>query len=282
MRRLARVLCVVVLGTAGSAAGLPTASAADGGFLRLAHLSPDTPAVDVYVDSVSDPDAGVVLEGVGYGVVSDYQAVPPGSYTVAMRTAGAAADTPAVLSTTVQVDAGSARTVAGVGYFADLGLEVLEDDLTLPPPGSARVRVVAAAAGAGALDVSLADGPPLASALAFASASDYVEVPGGAATLRVTPEGGQATDLPLDVAAGSVHTVLVLDRSGGGLTVQPLLDAASMGAVPTGGVATGAGGTAGGTGHHVPLAVGIALLATACLLVGRRDRPARRRSHAAF
>ena len=281
MRRLARVLCVVVLGTAGSAAGLPTASAADGGFLRLAHLSPDTPAVDVYVDSVSDPDAGVVLEGVGYGVVSDYQAVPPGSYTVAMRTAGAAADTPAVLSTTVQVDAGSARTVAGVGYFADLGLEVLEDDLTLPPPGSARVRVVAAAAGAGALDVSLADGPPLASALAFASASDYVEVPGGAATLRVTPEGGQATDLPLDVAAGSVHTVLVLDRSGGGLTVQPLLDAASMGAVPVGGVATGAGGLAGGSGHHVPLGVGIALLAAAGLLVGRRDRPARRRSSAA-
>jgi hypothetical protein len=281
MRRLARVLCVVVLGTAGSAAGLPTASAAEGGFLRLAHLSPDTPAVDVYVDSVSDPDAGVVLEGVGYGVVSDYQAVPPGSYTVAMRTAGAAADTPAVLSTTVQVDAGSARTVAGVGYFADLGLEVLEDDLTLPAPGSARVRVVAAAAGAGALDVSLADGPPLASALAFASASDYVEVPGGAATLRVTPEGGQATDLPLEVAAGSVHTVLVLDRSGGGLTVQPLLDAASMGAVPVGGVATGAGGLSGGSGHHVPLGVGIALLAAACLLVGRRDRPARRRSSAA-
>ena len=281
MRRLARVLCVVVLGAAGSAAGLPTASAADGGLLRLAHLSPDTPAVDVYVDSVSDPDAGVVLEGVGYGVVSDYQAVPPGSYTVAMRTAGAAADTPAVLSTTVQVDAGSARTVAGVGYFADLGLEVLEDDLTLPPPGSARARVVAAAAGAGALDVSLADGPPLASALAFASASDYVEVPGGAATLRVTPEGGQATDLPLDVAAGSVHTVLVLDRSGGGLTVQPLLDAASMGAVPVGGVATGAGGLAGGSGHSVPLGVGIALLAAAGLLVGRLDRPARRRSSAA-
>jgi hypothetical protein len=281
MRRLARVLCVVVLGMAGSTAGLPTASAADDGLLRLAHLSPDTPAVDVYVDSVADPAAGVVLEGVGYGVVSDYQAVPPGSYTVAMRTAGAAADTPAVLSTTVQIDAGSARTVAGVGYFADLGLEVLEDDLTLPPPGSARVRVVAAAAGAGALDVSLADGPPLASALAFASASDYVEVPGGAATLRVTPEGGQATDLPLDVAAGSVHTVLVLDRSGGGLTVQPLLDAASMGAVPVGGVATGAGGLAGGSGRHVPLAVGIALLATAGLLVGRRDRPARRRSHSA-
>jgi hypothetical protein len=280
MRRLVRVLCVVVLGTAGSTAGLPTASAADDGYLRLAHLSPDTPAVDVYVDSVADPDVGIVLEGVGYGGVSDYQTVPPGSYTVAMRSAGAEADTPAVLSTTVQVDAGSARTVAGVGYFADLGLEVLEDDLTLPPPGSARVRVVAAAAGAGALDVSLADGRPLASDLTFASASDYVEVPGGSTALRVTPEGGQATDLPLDVAVGSVHTVLVLDRSEGGLTVQPLLDAASMGSVPVGGVAAGAGGTAG-TGHLGPLAVGIALLATARLLVGRRGRPARRRSHAA-
>src|SRR5687767_15272142 len=52
-------------------------------------LSPDTPAVDVYVDSVADPDTGIVLNGVGYGAVSEYQDVPPGEYTVSMREAGA-------------------------------------------------------------------------------------------------------------------------------------------------------------------------------------------------
>ncbi len=55
--------------------------------LRLAHLSPDTPSVDVYVDSVSSTDTGIVLTGVGYGTVSGYQSVPAGTYTVSMRSA---------------------------------------------------------------------------------------------------------------------------------------------------------------------------------------------------
>ena len=273
MWRLTRALCVAVLAAAGSMSALPGAVAADGGFLRLAHLSPDTPAVDVYVDSVADPDAGIVLEGVGYGTVSDYQSVPAGTYTVAMRTAGAGADTPAVLSTTVDIGADSARTVAGVGYFADLGLKVLEDDLTLPTAGSARLRVVAAAASAGTLDVSGANGAPIASGLQFAAATDYVEIPGGPTSLRVTPEGGAATDLPIEVAAGAVYSVLVLDAPGGGLAVRPLLDAAGPGVVPVGGVAAGAGGSVDGFPGPVPAVLGVALLAAAGLLVGLRSRP---------
>ncbi len=280
MRRLARTLCVTLLATAGSLSGLPGAMAADDGFLRLAHLSPDTPAVDVYVDSVADPDAGIVLEGVGYGTVSEYQDVPAGTYTVAMRTAGAGADTPAVLSTTVDIAAGSARTVAGLGYFAALGLKVLDDDLTPPPAGSARMRVVAAAPSAGALDVSLTGGESVASGVEFAAATNYLEVPGGSTSLRVTPQGAAATDLPLDLAAGSVYSVLVLDAPEGGLKLMPLLDAAGTGAMPVGGVAAGAGGSVDDVPAGPWAAVlGVAVLAAAGLLVSLRRRPAGRPRH---
>ncbi len=114
--------------------GTVPAGAADTGMLRLAHLSPDTPSVDVYVDSVSSTDTGIVLTGVGYGTVSGYQSVPAGTYTVSMRSAGAPATSAPVLSTTVTVDPGTAFTVAGVGTFAQLGLTVLDDDLTPPLP----------------------------------------------------------------------------------------------------------------------------------------------------
>ncbi|WP_336032031.1 DUF4397 domain-containing protein [Geodermatophilus sp. FMUSA9-8] len=245
MTRTSRVLAVAAL-TAGLAGlPLPAASAADGGLLRLAHLSPDTPAVDVYVDSVADPAAGQVFPAVGYGTVSDYQTVPVGTYAISMRAAGAAPDSPPVLSTTVQVGTDSARTVAGVGPFADLGLEVLEDDLTPPAAGSSRVRVIAAAASAPTLDVAVPGGPSVATDLAFAETTGYVDVPAGVTSISVTPEGGQATDLPVQVDAGSVYSVLVLDRPGGGLSVQTALDAASPGVVPAGGVEAGAGGTAG-------------------------------------
>jgi hypothetical protein len=282
MSRVARGLSVVLLGAAVTAVGVPAATAADGGLLRLAHLSPDTPAVDVYVDSVADPDAGLVLPGVDYGTVSDYQDVAPGTYTVAMRTAGADPATPPALSATVEVGANTARTVAGVGSFADLGLDILDDDLSLPAAGQARVRVIAAAAAASTLDVSLTGGPELAGGLEFADTSQYVDVPAGTTTLQVTPEGSAATELPLEVAAGSVYSVMVLDARGGGLAVQTALDAASPGIVPVGGVETGAGGTAADEGvpaGALRLAVlGLALLAATALLASGRARPSRGRA----
>jgi hypothetical protein len=276
--RWTRVLAVTAV-TAGTVL-VPSAGAgaADDGLLRLAHLSPDTPAVDVYVDSVADPGDGTALltvPGVGYGTISDYQDVPAGVYTVSMREAGADPATPPVLSTTVQVGTDSARTVAGVGRFADLGLEVLEDDLAIPPSGQSRVRVVSAAANAPTLDAS-ADGTDLATDLAFAAAGDYATVPGEAGRLRVTVDG-EATELPLDLAAGSVYSLFVLDRPEGGLTVRTVLDAAGAGVVPTGGVETGAGGTAAGELEPAVVVGAVGLTARTGLLLSRRARrgPAR-------
>ena len=278
MGRVARTAVVAALATCAGLLGGSASAADDAGLLRLAHLSPDTPAVDVYVDSVADPDAGITLSGVGYGTVSDYQDVPPGEYTVSMREAGTGEEAPAVLSTTVQVGAGSARTVAGVGSFDDLKLEVIEDELETPPDGSSRVRVLAGAANADSLDVALADGTQVASGLAFASTGDYLDVPAGAVTLEVAA-GGNAAQVPVDLAAGSVYSLLVLDDDGG-LTVQPVLDAASPGVVPQGGVETGAGGAAGvsrlpvyilGAGFVVASAVGLGVSR------GRPRHAARRR-----
>jgi hypothetical protein len=270
--RWTRVLAVTAVTAGTLLVAPPGAGAAENGLLRLAHLSPDTPAVDVYVDSVSDPGDGTALltvPGVGYGTISDYQDVPEGVYTVSMRQAGADPATPPVLSTTVQVGADSARTVAGVGRFADLGLAVIEDDLTRPPSGQARVRVVAAAATAPTLDAA-ASGTELATGLAFAEAGDHTTVPAGAGGLRVTVGGGP-TELPLDLAPGSVYSLFVLDRPEGGLTVRTVLDAAGAGVVPTGGVETGAGGTA--PAEPAPGVIGgaVGLTVLTGLLLARRS-----------
>lgn len=276
MRRVVRTAAVAALAAAtGLTGGSAQAAETDSnGLLRLAHLSPDTPAVDVYVDAVADPDAGITLEGVGYGTISDYQDVPPGQYTVSMRAAGAAENTPPVLSTTVEVGSGRANTVAGVGLFADLGLEIIEDALETPPPGQARVRVLAGAGGAESLDVALADGTTVADDLGFASTSDYVDVPAGASTLQLAAAGGEPTEAPVDLAAGSVYSLLVLDDAQG-LTVQPVLDAASPAVVPQGGVETGAGGTAdAGTVGLVALGACAATVAGGALAVRTvRSRP---------
>lgn len=274
--RLPRVAVLLLAGVLTLLGSTGIARAADDGLLRLAHLSPDTPAVDVYVDSVSDPDARIVLPGVSYGTVSDYQRVLAGTYTVSMRAAGADPGSPPVLSTTVTVAPGSAATVAGVGRFADLGLRILTDDLTLPAAGQARARVINAATTVDPADVTLADGTELASGLTFADQTGYVSVPGGRTTLQVSSGSTAGSDLAVDLAAGSTSTVLLLD-SPTGVEVRAVLDAASPGVVPAGGVEAGGGGTAD-SASALPLALGgiAALTLTTLLGIAVRRLPHRR------
>ena len=66
--------CALLLGIPAAAA-----SAAQGtGWIRLAHLSPNTPPVDVYLYSFGNSDAKIVLHPVAYGDVSPYEAVTAG------------------------------------------------------------------------------------------------------------------------------------------------------------------------------------------------------------
>lgn len=215
------------------------------GYIRLAHLSPDTPKVDVYLTKVGDPAAkDQVFEHVGYGVLSNYLPVPVGTYAVAMRKEGDPASTQPVLTTQVTVQEGTAYTVAGVGRFAGLGLKVLTDDLSRPAGGKAKVRVIHASVSQPVLDVSLADGTPVAKAATFASTTPYQEVPPGTWVLNLTPPNTSATTtLSSVLAAGSVYSLLVLD-SPTGLKLELRTDARGGESAPFGGVETGGGGTA--------------------------------------
>jgi hypothetical protein len=220
------------------------ARAAGAGYVRLAHLSPDTPAVDVYLRSTSDAVKPQTFKGVAYGAMSSYLRLPTGVYQVAMRKAGAPASTKPVLTAEVTVENGAAYTVAGVGRYADLGLRVLDDDLKLPDPGKAKVRVIQASVKAPVLDVAGKNGTKIADGVQFATTTDYREVNPGKWSVQVEPTGGGRTSvLPCKLGAGSVYSLLVLDDKSGGLKPELHVDAERQGTVPLGGVATGDGGS---------------------------------------
>jgi hypothetical protein len=253
LHRGRRVLVAVLL-YAGvcltvAATGMPSAGATGSpGLLRVAHLSPDTPAVDIAVVPLPAADGTAVDPGpdldadLRYGDVSAFTELAAGSYAVSIRAAGAGPAAPPALSTRVEVLPAGAWTVVITGRFADLDLHVLADDLSSPPPDSARVRVLAAAGGAETIDVSMTDGPALTTGLPFGGADSPVVVPAGRAVLRVD---GAPAELAVQLAAGSVVTLLVLDSPDGGLTLQLVLDAAGPALVPSGGVDAGSGGTVG-------------------------------------
>lgn len=288
-RGLLAIPAALALGLAGPAGVAAGSTAAAPCYVRLAHFSPDTPNVDVYVTAFSRPNWRVVLRGVGYGAVSPYQRVQPDVYTVSMRPAGAAPTSPPVISTTVRGAPAAAFTVAGVGSFADLGLTVLRDDLAMPPRGQARARVVQASARAGTVAVEATDGPSITRSVDFAGTTPYATVPAGRLTLRVRATDGDAAPVTqsVDLTAGTVYSLLVLDAGGGGVRLVTTADAVAAAVTPKGAVETGAGGTAdrpdrGLSPAAVSIAVSIALGAAAAVLLGllaarrwtRVDRPA--------
>jgi hypothetical protein len=243
-RRMIMVLATsaVLLGVGiPSAAAAFASSATTGtGWIRLAHLSPNTPAVDVYLYAFDNSTAEIVLHHVAYGTVSPYEPVAAGDYSVAMRAAGASPTSQPVLSTSVTVAAGHAYTVAGLGPESGLRLQVLDDDLTTPP-GQALVRVIQASLKEQVVNVSLGS-TVLASSLKFADVSPYQAVSPGTETVTVSSGGGDASQ-SVTFAAGTVHTLVILDGASG-LEIDSLEDASGSGQPPLGGVETGFGGTA--------------------------------------
>jgi len=234
-------LLLFAIPAAASTSAVSAASKTTGtGWIRLAHLSPNTPAVDVYLYSFGDSSAQIVLHHVAYGDVAPYQQVAAGDYTVAMRAAGATASSAPVLSASVDVVAGHAYTVAGLGPESGLRLQVLDDQLTTPP-GKALVRIIQASLKQNVVSVTWG-GTTLNGNLAFGSVTSYQTVSPGTASLVVTGNGA-STLASIPLAAGTVHTLVVLDGAKG-LQVDNLLDAAGSGTDPSGGPATGFGGMA--------------------------------------
>jgi hypothetical protein len=242
---LAGVVGATLLNAAPAGASVNATSAIAGpaastGWVRLAHLSPNAPAVDVYLYNFGNPAARLVLHHVSYGTVSPYQQVPAGEYTVSMRAAGAKGSAPPILSTGFAVDRGDAYTVAGMGPASGLRLQVMDDRLTAPA-GHALVRVIQASLRQHVVTLSLGQ-VTLTHGLSFAGTTSYQQVSAGHDVARVTGSS-EHTSMDVSMPADSIQTLVVLDGSKG-LQLTDLKDAAGSQVQPVGGAGTGLGGTA--------------------------------------
>jgi Domain of unknown function (DUF4397) len=180
---------------------------------RVAHLSPDAPNIDIYIDGEQ------VREGISYGTVTDYRDLGPGTYTVQVVSAGEDL-AEAVLEETVEagdVDSTLDGLLAVIGEVAaenqPLQALFLDDDNSPVNPGTARVRVLHASPDAPAVDV-VADetGDELFENVAFGE-YDYTEVPEGEYTLNIYPAGDRETsvfEIDVSLAGGTVYSAFAV------------------------------------------------------------------------
>lgn len=180
---------------------------------RVAHLSPDAPNIDIYVDGEQ------VREGIPYGTVTDYRDLPPGTYTVQVVPAGED-PSEAVLEETIEasdVDPTLDGLLAVIGEVAaenqPLQALFLDDDNSPVDSGTARVRVLHASPDAPAVDVVAGEnGDALFENVAFGE-SGYTEVPEGEYPLVIYPAGDRETsvfEIDVSLAGGTVYSAFAI------------------------------------------------------------------------
>lgn len=134
--------------------------------IRVVHLSPDAPAVDVAVDGSSPADA--VVKGIAFPDATGYLALDPGTYDLEVRVAGTA--DVALQLDPIMLDAGKAYSAFAIGSAA------------AEPLGGNGLRVIVAVDATALPDTSTAGpattvfGPGAWAALAIAAIAGFALV----------------------------------------------------------------------------------------------------------
>jgi hypothetical protein len=189
--------------------------------VRFIHASPDTPAVDVYIDG------DLVLSGAEYFSTSESLSVPPGEHKLQVAPVGAGRDE-AVVNDTIDLIRGRSYTIVATGDLANIKALALKDEAPKGANGKAWVRVIHATVGAPAVDVRLANSNvPLLTDQGFRSV-DYLRVDPATYTFEVAPAGTDqafAISSPLRFESGWSYTVIttgLYNTSGAG--IQAVVD----------------------------------------------------------
>jgi len=185
--------------------------------VRVFHASPDAPNVDVLING------GRILENVPYKAASDFLGIDSGDTRVQVNVTGT--DTSAI-DTHVVFDEDTDYMIVAADKVAQITPLVFTADRSRPEAGSAKLRVLHAAASAPAVDVyvtapdaGIANAQPVLSNVPFKTMSDYLTVPAGSYDVFVTLAGTERVAIEaraLAVSDGLVGTVAALDAVGGG------------------------------------------------------------------
>lgn len=162
-RRLLMLLGVAAISGAAAACGdddEPLAPPISNTSIRVVHVSPDAPAVDVYAEGVSTP----LFTNLAYGQASQYLEVDAGTYNIQIRGAGSSATSDPVFETgDLQLVDGDVVTALAAGLLAsqdpadEFRVLPLLEAFGTSASGNARVRVVHASPDAPTVDIDVGD-----------------------------------------------------------------------------------------------------------------------------
>ncbi len=199
----------------------PTVPAANTGRLRLVHGVVGAPAVDVYINDV------LVAPALTIERPTEHIDLPAGEHTVVLRAAGTEDE---IFNGGIAITAGTAATAVVLQGETEIELKAYEDAVSASTPDRAIISVINTIPGTENVDVALPDGTPLATGVAFGSASNPVSLSpmtiGLIFTVTIADMSG-VVDVPAETFYGGVYyNLIALD---GGAFSAPRLIVAKTG-----------------------------------------------------
>lgn len=177
--------------------------------VRVVHVSPVVPGIDVTVDGQS------IAENASFGTVTDYATVESGQQEFAFVRAGTDDQ---ILESEVSLAPASNYSVLAVGTLTDnrtidFQPTVLRDEFTVPDEENASLRFVHAAPDTPPVDVTLAGtNTTVADNVTFRQDGPYVTVPAGNATLEIRDtrgdDGPVVRSVDLSLEGGTAYTAV--------------------------------------------------------------------------
>lgn len=252
------------------------AAAADNGRVRVMHASPDTPAVDIFVDGAK------AVTALAFPNNTPYVSLPAGGHNVKVFVSPSNGTGAPALEANLDVKAGQDYTVLAVGEVgkSTLGLYVLEDDNSTPAAGKAHVRLIHASPDAPPVNVAVAGtNTNVFTGVAYRNFGPYTPVPAGTYSLdvKVNASGATVLNIPgLKLEDRTVYTAVAVGLAGNGtLKVVPLVDAPAPAPAAPRAPSTGNTGLGDGSATSMTLMLAGAVLVLAAggvALAARRAR----------
>jgi len=197
---------IVVYGTANQPGFLtlsaPTRAEVAGGFVRIGHGIPEAPAVDIYINGT------LAAPSLAFGQITEYLAIPIGTYSVAVRLPGADSD---LLTGTLSVTRDTYISAFALGTADAPALDVFPDPTVGISAGVSALtlinRLTSGTASASLDETILISGVP-------AGDVGTALLRSGIAAISVAADTGTTTaevtlDLPSGVYGGVHYTILV-------------------------------------------------------------------------
>jgi hypothetical protein len=186
--------------------------------LRALHLSPDAPAVDIFLNQSAAP----AVSNLSFPNGTVYLDVPEGTYDLDIAPAGGTYQDAVLSVSDLALDVGYSYTAVAYNTLNQISALALIDNYANLAAGNLRVRAIHTAAGVGEVDiwnVTDAQNPaPLYVDFEFAEIGAYLDLPAGAYSLGFDVDNDAIPDLVFTLPAlpaGTVANVFAVADQGG-------------------------------------------------------------------